>query len=88
MSNVQQRYKLARKRDDRKNIPLPDGDELVPRKRFANDELQMTEAAVRNLNLPTLYLSCVAYIPRKRSLQIIAERATVRNEEPKRRGRA
>ena len=66
-------------------IPLPDGDTAIPRLDFAHNVIGSCERSVTRMDLPTIYIGGVAYVMRKASLQIIAGKATRRNQPTKRR---
>jgi hypothetical protein len=76
--------KKTRHRCDRHDIPLPDGDVLTPRKAFAEETIGVSERTVMRMNLPTVYLSNVAFVKQRASLQIIADRAERKNQPSKR----
>jgi hypothetical protein len=69
------------------SIALPDGDALIPRTKFAEETIGISDRTARRLNLPTVYISGVAYVRRDASLKIIADSATRKNQ-PQRRRRA
>jgi len=62
-----------RGRHVRRHIELPDGRTLIPRKEFSDDILGENERTTRRRNLPTIYISNVAYIDRDAGLKTIAE---------------
>jgi hypothetical protein len=66
-------------------IPLPNGDTLVPRADFARNEIGTSEKTAQRLNLPTTYIGGVAYVLRNASLQILAATVRRRNQPSKRR---
>ena len=75
-------------RRPRRRIPeisLPDGDTAIPRLDFAHSVIGSCERSVTRMNLPTIYIGGVAYVMRNASLQIIAAKATRRNQLTKRR---
>ena len=53
-------------------IKMPDGDVLVPRASFAEDEIGTSDRTARRLNLPTTFVNGIAYVARNASLKIIA----------------
>jgi len=73
------RYAKARPR-----IPLPGGDYLLPRCQWA-EAIGITDRTARKLDLPTVYVGGVAYVPHNASTQRIADQLKVRNEPPPRR---
>jgi hypothetical protein len=75
-----------KRREDRRSITLPNGTVLDPRVQFA-DELGLSEKTVRRMNLPTVYVGCVAYIDRHAGLNQIGAGVKRRNEPPTRRRR-
>jgi hypothetical protein len=70
---------------ERPDIPLPDGEVLKPRKRFGRENLDVCDKTVQRYNLPTTYIGGVAYVKQNASLQILADKATRRNQPQKRR---
>jgi hypothetical protein len=68
----------------RPHIKLAD-DVLVPRHEFAEDDLGVSDKTAARMNLPTTYIGNLAYVARKASLQIVAERVRRRNQPAKRR---
>jgi hypothetical protein len=58
----------------RRHIPLPNGDELVPREELANEVFGVCERTAANHGWPTVYISNVAYCPRGKVLTIEASR--------------
>jgi hypothetical protein len=63
----------TRRRHVRRHIQLPGGKTLIPRAEFAHDTLGEDERTTRRRNLPTTYISGVAYVDRDASLKIIAD---------------
>ena len=81
----------ARRRRPRRRvpeIPLPDGDRLIPRAVLAEEKLRVCERTLKRWRLPTTYIGGVAYNPLNASLQIIADTVRRPNEPPKRRRRS
>ena len=76
---------IRRPRSDPAEIKLPNGDSLVPRKKFVKDEVHTSERSARRFDFPTTYISGVAYVLRNESLQILADKVTRRNQPTKRR---
>jgi hypothetical protein len=74
-----------RRSKKRPHIKLAD-DVLLPRKKFAEEELGVSEKTVTRMNLPTTYIGNLAYVARNASLQVVAEQVRRRNQPPKRRG--
>ena len=66
-------------------IPLPDGDVLIPRDTFAASDLHVDDRTVRRMNLPTVYVGGFPYIRRNASLLAVADKAKARNEPAKKR---
>jgi hypothetical protein len=64
-------------------IALPDGDDLELRENFSNNTLGVCDRTVRRMNLPTVYIGGRPFLPRKKSLQIIADRAKRKNQPAK-----
>jgi hypothetical protein len=54
-------------------IPLPDGDKLVPRAVLAKETVGVCERTFKRWRLPVTYIGGVAYSPVNASLQIIAD---------------
>jgi hypothetical protein len=77
--------RLRRPRCSVANIALPDGDALIPRKKFAEETVGISDRTARRLNLPTVLISGVAYVRRDASLKILADSAKRRNQEQRRR---
>jgi hypothetical protein len=73
-----------RHRSSRVTIALPDGDFLVPRTKFA-DDIGVNERTVARMNLPTVYISGIAYVRQKAGLKILGDSAKRRNPPQKRR---
>jgi hypothetical protein len=63
----------------RPRIPTADGDFLEPRQQWAG-VVGITDRSARKLNLPTVYIAGVAYVPHRRSTEILVDRAQRRNE--------
>jgi hypothetical protein len=63
-----------------------DGNTWKPRDAFAID-LGVSEKTAQRLNLRTMYVGGVAYVPVEESLREIAARARRRNEPPRHRRR-
>jgi hypothetical protein len=76
---------IRRPRPEPAEIKLPDGDSLVPRKKFVTEEVHTSERSARRWDFPTTYISGIAYIKRNESLQILADRVKRRNQPVKRR---
>ena len=86
MSDISPTIDPPRRRPhQRRHIPLPNGDELMPREEFAEDTLGVSDKTASRMNLPTTYFGNVAYVAKNASLAIVAERVRCRNEPPKRR---
>ena len=85
MSNEETVTVIRRPRPIPAEIKLPDGDSLVPRKKFVKEEVHTSERSARRFDFPTTYISGVAYVKRNASLQILADKVTRRNEPQKRR---
>jgi phage terminase Nu1 subunit (DNA packaging protein) len=71
-------------------IPLPDGDELIPRAEFAA-LLDVSPRTVQNYEqqgLPTAEVGGIRYTPRNEGLSWIAARIQRRNRRNPRRSRA
>jgi hypothetical protein len=69
-------------------IPLPDGDTLVLREKFAKNEVGVCDRSARRMNLPTVFVGGRPFVKRNASLQIIADQVKRKNQPPKRRRRA
>jgi hypothetical protein len=69
----------------RPDIPLPNGDTLKPRNRFASENLNVTDRTVQRMGLPTTYIAGVAHVPVNESLNILAARIR-RPNQPRGRG--
>jgi hypothetical protein len=65
-------------------IALPDGEVLVPRRKFAED-LGISERTLSRLDLPTTFVGGIAYCKQKAGLKIIGDSAQRRNRPQKRR---
>ena len=76
---------IRRPRPEPIEIKLPDGDSLVPRKKFVIEELRTSERSARRFDFPTTYISGVAFVKRNESLQILADKVKRRNPPAKRR---
>jgi hypothetical protein len=63
------------------------GDTLMPRFVFA-EELGISDKSAQKLDLPTTYLSNVAFVPKNACLKIVADTLKRRNEPPQRARRA
>ena len=90
MSDIAPSTNARRKRRRVQEIPLPDGDKLVPRASFAEDEVGTTDRSLRrSWNLPTTYINGVAFIAHDASLKVIADSVKRPNTiTPKRHRRA
>jgi hypothetical protein len=75
------------RRQDRPSIELGDGEVLDPRVKFASN-IGLSDDAVRDLNLPTVYIGAVAYVRRYESLKELSARAKRRSEPARHRRRA
>ena len=74
MSDIGPDTNARRKRRRVQEIPLPNGDKLVPRASFAEDEIGTTDRSLRrSWNLPTTLINGVAFIARDASLKIIGD---------------
>lgn len=69
----------------RQSIPLPSGDLLMPRAKFAREVVGTSEKGIRKFDLPVTYVGAVAHVPRDVSLQIIADTLKQRNPPQRRR---
>jgi hypothetical protein len=56
----------------RRDIPLPDGDVLKPRRRFAEEDLGVSDRTCQRMRLPTVYVGGVAHVRVNESLSLIA----------------
>jgi hypothetical protein len=65
-------------------IAIP-GDVLIPRLNFARDVIGTCERSAARMNLPTTYISGIAYVARDASLKIVADLVQRRNQPAKRR---
>jgi hypothetical protein len=65
--------------DDRPVISLPNGKELYPRRQWSKDK-GVTERTAKRMNLPTTYISNVAYVLEPDSTEQLA--AGVRRQQP------
>ena len=71
---------------ERPSIELPDGEILKPRAQFAA-EIGVSDKTAARLNLPTVYVACIAYVAVNASLKQIGGRVKRRNQPPTRRRR-
>ena len=76
---------IRRPRPEPIEIKLPDGESLVPRKKFVTEEIRTSERSARRYDFPTVYISGVAFVKRNASLQILADKAKQRMQPTKRR---
>ena len=72
--------------DSKRPILQIDGNTWKPREAFATD-LGVSEKTAQRLNLKTMYVGGVAYVPVEESLREIASRARRRNEPSRHRRR-
>lgn len=77
--------KTSRRDQRAAEIPLPDGDVLIPRDTFATRDLHCDDRTVRRMNLPTVYVGGFPYVRRNASLLAVADKAKARNTPPVRR---
>jgi hypothetical protein len=66
------------------DIPLPDGDVFITRKKFA-EKIGVSERSIARMGLVATTFGNVAYIKERASLQIMADRVERRNQPQKRR---
>ena len=78
------RTKVTRRAKERPRIPLANGDFLEPRRQWAGG-VGISDKTAGRMNLPTTYISNVAYVLHNASTQILADRVRRRNEPPRRR---
>jgi hypothetical protein len=65
------------------DIPLPDGDKLTPRAKFAEEILAVSDRTAKRMNLPTVFIGGVAHIMHNASLLIVAGMAQRKNQPRK-----
>jgi hypothetical protein len=69
----------------RDSIPLPNGDKLTPRAKFAAEILAVSDRTAKRMDLPTVLIGGVAHVMHNASLQIVADMVQRKNQPPKRR---
>jgi hypothetical protein len=65
-------------------IAIPD-DVLIQRKLFARTVLGVSERTTTRMDLPTTFISGIAYVARDASIKIVADQVRRRNQPVKRR---
>jgi hypothetical protein len=66
---------------------LPNGDKLIPRRKFA-DQLGISERTARRMNLNEVYIRNTPYLKQNECMQAIADSAKPRNVPAKSKRRA
>jgi hypothetical protein len=69
----------AGRRGPGRNIQLPTGDTLMPRRQFAED-IGVTDRTARRMDLPTTYIGNVAHVLKNESLRVVADRVSRPNQ--------
>jgi hypothetical protein len=76
-----------RRRHIGRRIKMPNGDTAWPRLELAEEELGMSEKALKRRRPPTTYIGGVAYCPHDETIKRVITDRIRRADEPRRRGR-
>jgi hypothetical protein len=83
MSDTDQTRRTYRARRAPQDIPLPNGDTLTPRKKFAEDVLGVSDRTASRMNFPTTHIRNVPHVMHNASLMIVAGMAQRKNQPRK-----